>query len=245
LANRFEFALSFVWTIVGLYLLLEISWYLERGRFPGAAAVADKFANAIPPADAARGSNARALSASGPFVLLTALSLATYALTRSADQQAAGPLLPALRSPWLQIHGVSALLSYAAFAVATSLALLQWGCWLVRDGGRRFCPTEEHIERGMLRLIALGFPWLTLSIFTGAIWAQQAWGRYWGWDPKESWALVTWLWYGMTLHLRPLRRWRGRRLATLVIVGFALVLFTFIGVPWLVRVVRLETLHGY
>ena len=87
----------------------------------------------------------------------------------------------------------------------------------------------------MQRAVTLGFPWLTLSILTGAIWAQNAWGRYWGWDPKETWALITWLWYLLILHLRSLRRWRGRRLAVLVLVGLGVVMFTFIGVPWLVR----------
>jgi ABC-type transport system involved in cytochrome c biogenesis permease subunit len=112
-------------------------------------------------------------------------------------------------------------------------------------------PSAE-IERMMDRAVALGFPWLTLGILTGAIWAQNTWGRYWGWDPKETWALVTWLFYLLILHLRPLRRthdqcprWRGRRLAALVIAGFGVVLFTFAGVPWLVRTVRLESLHGF
>jgi ABC-type transport system involved in cytochrome c biogenesis permease subunit len=97
----------------------------------------------------------------------------------------------------------------------------------------------------MERAVALGFPWLTLGILSGAIWAQNAWGRYWGWDPKETWALVTWLFYLLILHVRPLRRWRGRRLAALVVAGFGMVLFTFAGVPWLVRAVRLESLHGF
>jgi len=106
-------------------------------------------------------------------------------------------------------------------------------------------PPVEGIECAMERGIALGFPWLTLGILTGAIWAQNAWGRYWGWDPKETWALVTWLWYLMVLHLSPLPRWRGRRLAVLALIGFGVVLFTYVGVPWLVRTVRLESLHGF
>jgi ABC-type transport system involved in cytochrome c biogenesis permease subunit len=105
--------------------------------------------------------------------------------------------------------------------------------------------TGDQLARTMERSVALGFPWLTLGILTGAIWAQNAWGRYWGWDPKETWALITWLWYLLVLHLRPLPGWRGRRLAGLVVVGFGMVLFTFVGVPWLVRLVRLESLHGF
>ena len=97
----------------------------------------------------------------------------------------------------------------------------------------------------MARAVELGFPCLTLGILTGAIWAQYAWGRYWGWDPKETWALVTWLWYLIVMHVRPLRRWRAKRLALMIVVGFGMVLFTFEGVPWLVRTVRLESLHGF
>ena len=97
----------------------------------------------------------------------------------------------------------------------------------------------------MQRLIALGFPWLTLSILTGAIWAQEAWGRYWGWDPKEIWALITWLLFLLILHVRTLRRWRGRRLAWLVVAGFGVILFAFLGLPWLVRTIRLESLHTF
>jgi cytochrome c-type biogenesis protein CcsB len=178
----------------------------------------------------------------GPFVLAVVLLVATYAVTRPAGERAIAPLLPALRSVWLQIHVLTALVGYAAFAVAAGLGALRLA---YREERGWQWPAVEEIERTMERAVALGFPWLTLGILTGAIWAQHAWGRYWGWDPKETWALVTWLWALLILHVRPLRRWRGRRLAVLVIVGFGLVLFTFIGVPWLVRTVRLESLHGF
>ncbi|MCK4315780.1 MAG: cytochrome c biogenesis protein CcsA [Anaerolineae bacterium] len=171
----------------------------------------------------------------GAFVLAVALLVATYAVTRPAAEKAIMPLPPALRSVWLQVHVLTAMVGYAAFAVAAGLGVMRLGLRV----------SEEEIERTMERTVALGFPWLTLALLTGAIWAQKAWGRYWGWDPKETWALVTWLWYLLILHVRPLRRWRGKRLAVLVVIGFGLVLFTFIGVPWLVRTVRLESLHGY
>jgi len=177
----------------------------------------------------------------GPFVLGIALLTATYAVTRPADERAIAPLLPALRSVWLQVHVLTAMAAYAAFAVAAGLGVMR----LAHRGEGLRWPAGVEIERALERTVALGFPWLTLSILTGAIWAQNAWGRYWGWDPKETWALITWLWYLLILHLRPLRRWRGRRLAALAVVGFGLVLFTFVGVPWLVRAVRLESLHGF
>jgi cytochrome c-type biogenesis protein CcsB len=167
--------------------------------------------------------------------------VATYAITRADDQSAIAPLLPALRSVWLQVHVLTAMVGYAAFGVAAGLGAMR----LALADTRRGWPTAQEIERTMKRAVGLGFPWLTLAILTGAIWAQNAWGRYWGWDPKETWSLITWLWYLLILHLRPLRRWRGRRLAVIVVVGFGLVLFTFVGVPWLVRTVRLESLHGF
>jgi ABC-type transport system involved in cytochrome c biogenesis permease subunit len=177
----------------------------------------------------------------GAFVLAVALLVATYAVSRPTDERAIAPLLPALRSVWLQVHVLTAVVGYGAFGVAAGLGLMRL---VHREGDGRW-PAAAEVERAMERAVALGFPWLTLSILTGAIWAQRAWGRYWGWDPKETWALVTWLWFLLILHVRPLRRWRGRRLAVLTVVGLGVVLFTFVGVDWLVRTVRLESLHGF
>jgi len=178
----------------------------------------------------------------GSFVLAVALLVATYAVTRPSAEKAILPLPPALRSVWMQVHVLTAMAGYAAFAVAAGLGVMRL---VQRATPPLVGGAGGGIERTMERAVALGFPWLTLGILTGAIWAQNAWGCYWGWDPKETWALVTWLWYLMILHVRPLRRWRGKRLAWLVVAGFGLVLFTFVGVPWLVRTVRLESLHGY
>jgi cytochrome c-type biogenesis protein CcsB len=222
LANRYEVALCLVWAIVGIYLLLEASWHERRA---------------------------------GAFVLVVALLVATYAILQPADEKAITPLLPALRSAWLQLHVLSTLVGYGAFGVATGLGLMQLMRRTPPDEGEQILSapvqsgsaghTWEEIERTMVQVVGLGFPWLTLGILTGAIWAQNAWGRYWGWDPKESWSLVTWLWYLLILHVRPLPGWRGRWLAGLVVAGFGVVLFTFVGVPWLVRTVRLESLHGF
>jgi cytochrome c-type biogenesis protein CcsB len=202
--------------VITLYLLSEASWHERRA---------------------------------GVFVLAIALLAMTYAVTRPAAEQAIAPLLPALRSVWLQIHVLTAVVGYGAFAVAAgwALARLLQATQVTSpdDVEREWLPPRLESERTMGRVLALGFPWLTLSILTGAIWAQNAWGRYWGWDPKEAWALVTWLWYLLILHVRSLRGWRGRRLAGLVVAGLGVVIFSFIGVPWLVRTVRLESLHGF
>jgi len=84
-------------------------------------------------------------------------------------------------------------------------------------------------------LITLGFPLLTCAIITGALWAQQAWGNYWRWDPKETWSLITWFIYAILLHIRVVVGWRGKRAALLCIIGFSAVLFTFFGVNFLMK----------
>ena len=215
LTNRYEFALCFAWAIVGIYLL-------QKARWPDVNAVG------------------QLASAEGTAIMALALLVATYALTRPAEERAISPLMPALRSVWLQIHVLSAAIGYGACGVAAGLALPR-----VLQGTRPAADAEPDIKSAdhrIERTVAWGFPWLTLSILTGAVWAQEAWGRYWGWDPKETWALITWLWYLLVLHLRSVQGWRGARLAALVVAGFVVVLFAFTGLPWLVRTVRLDEL---
>jgi len=88
--------------------------------------------------------------------------------------------------------------------------------------------------------VAIGFLLLSIGIITGAVWANYAWGSYWSWDPKETWSLITWFVYAAFIHARLTRGWRGRRTAILSIIGFAAVLFTFLGVNFL-----LSGLHSY
>jgi ABC-type transport system involved in cytochrome c biogenesis permease subunit len=99
----------------------------------------------------------------------------------------------------------------------------------------RLLPTSEALDRITYRTICLAFPLLTLTIATGAYWANQAWGSYWSWDPKETWAAITWLVYALYLHMRITIGWRGRRAAYFAIAGFAVVVFTFFGVTYLLR----------
>lgn len=168
--------------------------------------------------------------------LAVALSLATWVLTRPAGERTAAFLLPVLRSGWFPLHTFAAAVAYGAFGAAAGLALT----WLLEKGDGR-----EAIAFRTDRLLRWGFLWFTLSILLGAIWARQAWSRYWGWDPKETWSLVVWLAYLIPLHLSPLPAWRGRRSVILALLGFVGVLFLFLGVPWVVRVARLESLHGF
>lgn len=101
-------------------------------------------------------------------------------------------------------------------------------------------PSLDVLDEVSYRGIAFGFPLLTIGIATGAIWADQAWGRWWGWDPKETWSLITWLFYGAYLHTRLTMGWRGRHSAILAVVGLIVVLFTYLGVN-----LFLSGLHSY
>jgi ABC-type transport system involved in cytochrome c biogenesis permease subunit len=163
-----------------------------------------------------------------------AAALAAYArLGLPAFKRAIQPLAPALDSAWLPLHVGAAALAYGALAMAGAAAL----AWLARE------PARARAERLMEQAIAAGYPLLTLSMLLGMVWAQAAWGRYWGWDPKETWTLITWLVYTLYWHLRRRAGWRGRRLAWLALAGLGAVLFTFLGVGWLARTVGLESLH--
>ncbi len=147
------------------------------------------------------------------------------------------PLMPALKSNWLLIHVVTAFLGYAAFALAFGSALL----YLLQERRPRpSLPPLPVLDRLIYRTTVLGFLLLTLGIFTGAVWAETAWGRYWSWDPKETWSLITWFIYAALLHARLLKGWHGRRIAWLAVLGFLAVLFTYLGVSFL-----LTGLHAY
>ncbi len=109
-----------------------------------------------------------------------------------------------------------------------------------REGLQRMLPPAEVLDRVTYKIIGIAFPLLTLMIAAGAYWANQAWGSYWSWDPKETWAAITWLVYAGYLHMRITRGWKGRRAAWFAILGFGVVIFTFFGVTYL-----LPGLHAY
>jgi cytochrome c-type biogenesis protein CcsB len=120
--------------------------------------------------------------------------------------------------------------------VSLMYLLLLWR----RPDLQRMMPTADDLDRITYRTIAIAFPLLTLMIAAGAYWANRTWGSYWSWDPKETWAAITWLVYAGYLHMRITRGWRGRRAAYFAILGFAVVMFTFFGVTYL-----LPGLHAY
>jgi cytochrome c-type biogenesis protein CcsB len=147
------------------------------------------------------------------------------------------PLVPALRSHWLALHVSFVFIGEGFFTVAFVSGLL----YLFGSQRPERSDVLERLDRLAYRAIAIGFPFFTLGgLFFGAIWAKHAWGRYWGWDPKETFMLVTWLVYVLYLHVRIQRNWRGRRTAWIAVIGFLLALFTFAGVNFLIR-----GLHSY
>jgi cytochrome c-type biogenesis protein CcsB len=101
-------------------------------------------------------------------------------------------------------------------------------------------PSLKSLDQLIYRTLAFGFMMQTALLITGAVWAQLAWGRYWGWDPKETWALITWLIYAAYLHMRVTMGWRGRKSAIVCIIGFVATMFTLFGVSLL-----LPGLHSY
>ncbi|MCC5877147.1 MAG: c-type cytochrome biogenesis protein CcsB [Candidatus Sumerlaeia bacterium] len=146
------------------------------------------------------------------------------------------PIRAVLNSYWLNIHVTLMLLSYAAFAIAFFFASL----YLVRSflgrsalfGGTPIL-SQDATEEFAYRLVQLGWPILTFGVALGAVWADTAWGRYWGWDPKETWALITWVSYTVYLHTRMVLGWRGRWSAIACVIGFVMVLITWFGVSYL------------
>jgi cytochrome c-type biogenesis protein CcsB len=155
------------------------------------------------------------------------------------------PLMPALQSSWLTYHVVTIMLSYSAFALSFFVSV----CYLGKDmlGGDasrlrlvRRLPSLPTLDIFNYKIIAVGFPLLTVGIILGAVWANTAWGRPWGFDPKETWSAITWLVYALYLHVRFLSGWRGRWAAVLALLGFLCVLFTYLGVNYL-----LPGLHSY
>jgi cytochrome c-type biogenesis protein CcsB len=178
----------------------------------------------------------------GSFVTPLALVIL---LVSALFPSAIAPLNPALKSKWLAVHTTMAFFGYATFSVAFGAAIM----YLIQEHflkSKRLgplyqkLPSLDTLDEINYRCLTFGFPLLTFAIITGAIWAETAWGTYWSWDPKETWSLITWFIYAALLHGRLTTGWRGRRAAILAIIGFFVMLFTFLGVNLL-----LPGLHSY
>ncbi|UKL14188.1 c-type cytochrome biogenesis protein CcsB [Dissulfurimicrobium hydrothermale] len=172
----------------------------------------------------------------GAFVTPLALVIM---IASSIQKRQIPSLPPALQSAWLPIHAAICLAAYAIFALAFCLAIM----YLIQERqikDRRLgaifrrLPSLENLDIMIGRCLAVGFLLLTIGIITGSIWAENAWGSYWSWDPKETWSLITWLFYAALLHQRLTVGWRGRKAAIMTILAFAILVFTFLGVNLLI-----------
>ena len=218
MANQYEFSTAFAWALCLVSLI-----FIRRFRFPVLGAFAS------------------------PVTLLLALYAGLQKLNELRVIEANGVdsirnLMPALRSSWLGIHVSTVIIAYGAFGVSFVLSLL----FLLRDRMKAdgfwdtHIPKKETLDGISYRCISLGMMFLTVTINIGGIWAENAWGAYWSWDPRETWALVTWVIYLIYLHLRIRKGWNGKTAALFGAIGFLCVLFTYIGVNTL-----LPGLHSY
>lgn len=154
-------------------------------------------------------------------------------------QPTLGPMAASLKSYWLYVHVYFAWLAFGAFALAMAGGIV----FLLkrRDEARgapnpawRQAPSLERIDELMFRWVVFGFVTQAAMIASGAIWARDLWGNYWSWDPVETWSLITWVTYGLAIHLRVTRGWRGGRFAWLAVLAIAGMVITFFGVTFVV-----------
>nr|YP_010231243.1 protein involved in cytochrome c biogenesis [Nephroselmis pyriformis]QSV37312.1 protein involved in cytochrome c biogenesis [Nephroselmis pyriformis] len=186
---------------------------------------------------------------------LAMLVTAFASLTLPPEMQEAAPLVPALRSNWLMMHVTVMMCSYATLLAGSLMAVT----FLVLTGGQSIALEGDSFGGGEVsqntipstalarqldnlsyRTLGMGFPLLTIGIISGAVWANEAWGSYWSWDPKETWALITWVVYAIYLHTRITRGWSGKGPALVATLGFVVVWICYLGVNLLG-----EGLHSY
>jgi cytochrome c-type biogenesis protein CcsB len=176
----------------------------------------------------------------GSFVLLVIAAAIGFLLWYTFDRQAheIQPLVPALQSWWMKIHVPANFVGYGSFSLAAMIGV----AYLVAQKGilATRLPQLEVLDDVMYKAIAIGFAFFTIATILGAMWAAEAWGGYWSWDPKETWALIVWLNYAAWLHLRLVKGLRGAVLAWWAVVGLLVTTFAFLGVNMF-----LSGLHSY
>ncbi len=176
----------------------------------------------------------------GGFVLLVVSAAVGFILWYTFDRQANGiqPLVPALQSYWMKIHVPANFIGYGAFSLAAMVA----SAYLLASKGilASRLPSLQILDDLMYKSIAVGFAFFTIATILGAMWAAEAWGGYWSWDPKETWALIVWLNYAAWLHLRLVKGLRGVMLAWWALIGLLVTTFAFLGVNMF-----LSGLHSY
>lgn len=163
----------------------------------------------------------------GAITASVAAAMTLYIWSLDPSMREVNPLIPALQSNMiLTFHVGAAVLSYATFTVAFGAAVL---FLIAAKRHTPWLPSPEMLDDIAFRAITIGFPLFTINLILGSVWAHEAWGVYWQWDPKETAALFTWLVYAVYLHTRTLRGWRGTRSAYVLLLGFAATIFTYYG----------------
>ncbi len=229
--------------LTALAFLLHSGGVIARGLAAGRAPWGNMYEFAVAAALAATIAylvllNREPVRALGVWVI--GLVTLTLGLAITVLYTPAGALVPALNSYWLVVHVAAAIVAGGMFTVGAGLTLL----YLLRDRAdrragldgpdvddrRSVLPAAATLERLALAAHVFAFPIWTFAVIAGAIWAEDSWGRYWGWDPKETWAFITWVLYAAYLHAQSTAGWRGRRSAWFAVAGFLAFLFNFFGV---------------
>ena len=176
----------------------------------------------------------------GPFVMLVISAAVGFLLwyTVSRDAAEIQPLVPALQSWWMKIHVPANFIGYGTFSLAAMVGV----AYLLKSNGMLTdrLPSLEVLDDVMYKSIAVGFTFFTIATILGGLWAAEAWGGYWSWDPKETWALIVWLNYAAWLHMRLMKGLRGRFAAWWALIGLVVTTFAFLGVNMF-----LSGLHSY
>lgn len=227
------------WIVLYLAFVMNTAFIIARGIAAGRIPLANQFEFATAFAWGIglmaiilrRNFDESWLGAAGSAAAFLVLSFAALQPRRISE------LMPALRSAWFSFHIGSAVFSYSSFMLAACFAMRYL---FISKNCDEEDPKLLRLDYLSYRMTAFGFLLLTVTILTGCIWAEQAWSAFWTWDPKETWALITWLIYAAYLHLRLQKKWRGKRMAVYSLVGIVCVLFTFIGVNLL-----FTGLHSY
>lgn len=178
------------------------------------------------------------LSGISVFVLMP--SLLSLGLAQTVLYIPVADLVPALKSGWLVIHVASTIIAGGGFSLGFAFAIGQLIAARENSKLAAKLPSETQLELFSYRVTAWGFAVWTFAVLAGAIWAEDAWGRFWGWDPKETWALITWIAYAAYLHARVTVGWRGGKAAAIAIIGYLTYLFNFFGVN-----ILFDGLHSY
>lgn len=241
-------AMSLMWLATGLLLAGVIARGFSAGRVPWGNMYEYSISSALAIAAVYLiMSIKRDLRWLGVFVvgavLLTLGAAVTVLYTDSAQ------LVPALKSVWLVIHVLAAIICGGAFTIGAAITVM----YLVRDRAEQKAngaavtgwfasrvPDAQRLDQMAYRINAFVFPLWTFAVIAGAIWAENAWGRYWGWDPKETWAFITWVIYAGYLHARATAGWRGRKAAVICLLGFVAFIINYFGVNFFA-----SGLHSY